>query len=73
VSGHPGRKETSHKKYLKNCFATSTHKKQPELFATILSVEPRINACSVPPYFLTCTGRLFYFYTRHTDYVTHNI
>jgi hypothetical protein len=74
VSGHPGRKETSHKKYFKNSFATSTHKKRPELFPTILSVEPRINACSVPPYFLTCTGRLFSFCTGQTDYnVTHNI
>jgi hypothetical protein len=45
----------------------------------LLSAEPRINACSVPPacgLFLTCTEGMFSFLTEHTytHYnITHNI
>jgi hypothetical protein len=39
------------------------------MFATVLSIEPRLNTCSDPPTcgsFLTCTGRIFSLYTGHT-------
>jgi hypothetical protein len=49
----------------------------PFLFATVLSIEPGIKHVLGPltsDLFLTCTWRIFCFYTGHADYnVTHNI